>query len=303
MRKTEFMNIVQEKRKSSFPTAFDLAYDSFCTLGLDKKDKSFFLASASECIEKLRAECWREFLKSEDAFTKRVLKDESLKMDYTGLTPQGAVCHFIDEKTYDIYDLCLSNTQSRRSRAGKEFEAIIEMLLIGCDIPYTSQGNIGKNFFTKKGLGKMVDEVIPGATHYIISKRKCILISAKTTLRERWQEVAEEMARTGAKEMYLATLDEKITPPVLKSLAEENIIITTTRAIKEKFYAKAVEVITFEELLTACENLGTYWEAYDFSDEEKTEIIKTYERQYEENKAEKPYVAAYAKRMIEKIEK
>ena len=277
MRKTEFMNIVQEKRKSSFPTAFDLAYDSFCTLGLDKKDKSFFLASASECIEKLRAECWREFLKSEDAFTKRVLKDESLKMDYTGLTPQGAVCHFIDEKTYDIYDLCLSNTQSRRSRAGKEFEAIIEMLLIGCDIPYTSQGNIGKNFFTKKGLGKMVDEVIPGAT--------------------------QEMARTGAKEMYLATLDEKITPPVLKSLAEENIIITTTRAIKEKFYAKAVEVITFEELLTACENLGTYWEAYDFSDEEKTEIIKTYERQYEENKAEKPYVAAYAKRMIEKIEK
>lgn len=303
MNQSEFLERVKKKRRETFPSAFDLAYSSFCTLGFDRESPAFFLSSASQCVERLREECWVEFLKAEDIFTKRILREESEKASYAGLTQHEAVSAFIDKHMPDIYDLCLSNTQSRRSRAGKEFEAIIEMLLIGCDIPYTSQGNIGKNFFTEKGLGKMVDEVIPGTTHYIVNKRKCILISAKTTLRERWQEVAEEMTRTGAKEMYLATLDEKITPPVLKTLSEENIVITTTRNIKEKNYASNVEVIAFEDLLSVCLGLGKYWNTYQFSAEEKEEIISGYKKQYQDSKDKKPYVANYAQEMIRMFSK
>lgn len=108
-----------------------------------------------------------------------------------------AVTWFVETFPEEIYSLTLSNTQSRRSRAGKEFEAIIELILIGANIPIDSQGNIGKKAFVEKGLGKLVDIVSPGAIEYNLNKRNTVLISAKTTLRERWQEVPEEMGRTG----------------------------------------------------------------------------------------------------------
>ena len=82
--------------------------------------------------------------------------------------------------------------------------------MIGAGIPLDSQGNIGKQEFVNKGLGKLVDLVSPGVLEYIVNKRNTVLISAKTTLRERWQEVPEEMGRTGAREMFLATLDTSI---------------------------------------------------------------------------------------------
>ncbi|MBR5495540.1 MAG: hypothetical protein IKV71_07950, partial [Psychrobacter sp.] len=68
------------------------------------------------------------------------------------------------------------------------------------------------------------------------NKRNTVLISAKTTLRERWQEVPEEMGRTGAKEMFLATLDDTISNEVLNTLYEANINITTTKANKNEIY-------------------------------------------------------------------
>lgn len=79
------------------------------------------MENASECIEKLRDECSKEFLKAENNFTKNILKDAANQMSFDGLTTYDAVHNFIDEHVYNIYDLCLSNTQSRRSRAGKEF--------------------------------------------------------------------------------------------------------------------------------------------------------------------------------------
>lgn len=298
---TKFMKNVKQKRTDSFPKSFDIAYDSFIALGFDQYDKNFFLENASECIEKLREECWKEFLKAEDNFTKRILKDAANQMVFDGLTTYDSVYHFIDEHVYDIYDLCLSNTQSRRSRAGKEFEAIIEMMLIGSELPYDGQGNIGKEIFTKKGLGKMVDEVVPGVVQYNINKRRCILISAKTTLRERWQEVSEEMARTGAKEMFLATLDEKISNPVLQSLSEENIVITTTKSIKDKYYKNNVEVITFEDLLQICSDNKTYWENFNYTDEQYEEILDNFNQQYENHLNRHPYVAKYALKMIKDL--
>lgn len=176
-------------------------------------------------------------------------------------------------------------------------------MLIGSELPYDGQGNIGKQIFTTKGLGKMVDEVVPGVIQYSINKRKCILISAKTTLRERWQEVSEEMSRTGAKEMFLATLDETISPPVLQNLSEENIVITTTKSIKNKCYKNNEEVITFEDLLQSCAVKQPYWNAYDYSEEQRNEILDNFNQQYLNNINKHPYVAKYALKMIETFKK
>ncbi|WP_258034051.1 type II restriction endonuclease [Campylobacter concisus] len=203
----EYKNLVKEKRKEGFKQPYDLVYDNFITLGYDKVPKEFFLSNASEVVEKLRNSCWSEFQPLEKDLTSKMLKelvdDEYIKT----LTPIEAITWFVEEFPEHIYALTLSNTQSRRSRAGKEFESIIELILIGAGIPLDSQGNIGKQEFVNKGLGKLVDLVSPGVLEYIVNKRNTVLISAKTTLRERWQEVPEEMGRTGAREMFLATLD------------------------------------------------------------------------------------------------
>lgn len=132
------------------------------------------------------------------------------------MTVKEGIEKFTSKHTDEIYALQLSNTQSRRSRAGKEFESIIELVLMGANIEFVTQGSIGSGVFESSELAKLVDCVVPGAAEYNLNKRNTSLISTKTSLRERWQEVGDEMSRTKAKEMYLVTLDESISEKTLK---------------------------------------------------------------------------------------
>ena len=296
-----FQDYTKKARQDLFPSAFELAYRSFMDLGYNKKDKEFFIKNASECVESLRKQCWEEFLIAEMEFTKNVILETAKTIDYKNTSGVESVRLFLDENIENIYSLCLSNTQSRRSRAGKEFESIIELLLMGLELPFDTQGKLGVALFASKGLGKMLDEVVPGVIQYEIDKRRTILISAKTTLRERWQEVKEEMDRTGAKEMCLATIDENVSTQVLTQLKTENIVLTTTKAIKEKRYPNETIVITFEELFDNCETNEEYWDKYPFRDDTKQELISKYESQINKYKGKYPYYVAYLRKMIAKL--
>lgn len=298
---TNFSDYTKKARQELFPSAFELAYRSFIDLGFDKKDKEFFMKNASECVEALRTQCWEEFLIAEIEFTKNVILEIAKTIDYQNTSGVDSVELFLDENIENIYSLCLSNTQSRRSRAGKEFESIIELLLMGLELPFDAQGKLGVALFASKGLGKMLDEVVPGVIQYEIDKRRTILISAKTTLRERWQEVKEEMDRTGAKEMYLATIDEKVSTQVLTQLKTENIVLTTTKAIKKEKYPNETIVISFEELFENCLTNEEYWNKYPFVDETKHELINKYEAQINKYGNKYPYYLAYLEKMIAKL--
>lgn len=233
----DFNNLVRTERQKLFRTPYDIVYDSFEKLEYNKKSSKDFETDASLMLENLRAECWDIFSKEEKLFTTKMLKEIiKYNQEIQNMNGLEAISEFVEHYPEHIYSLSLSNTQSRRSRAGKEFEAIIELLLMGADISIDSQGNIGKDLFIKKGLGKIVDLVSPGIIEYTLIKTRAVLISAKTSLRERWQEVPEEMARTGASKMYLVTLDTTISESVLKILYESNIIIVVTRNIKENHY-------------------------------------------------------------------
>lgn len=261
----EYKKIIAMERNNFFKNSFDRAYQAFIELGLDKKKSEYFEKNASAAIENMRSQCWTDFLKEESEFTSYMMKKLIPTLSYKGLSVNEALEYYIDTYPEHIYQLCLSNTQSRRSRAGKEFEHILELILIGAGIPIDSQGNIGKENFVEKGLGKLVDTVSPGVTEFEINKRNCVLISAKTTLRERWQEVPEEMGRTGAREMFLATLDEHITKPVLDTLYEANIQLTTTAANKKAQYAKNSRILTFEDLIEICKSNNQMWDNYQYS--------------------------------------
>ena len=298
----EYKNLVKEKRKEGFKQPYDLVYDNFITLGYDKVPKEFFLSNASEVVEKLRNSCWSEFQQLEKDFTSKMLKelvdDEYIKT----LTPIEAITWFVEEFPEHIYALTLSNTQSRRSRAGKEFESIIELILIGAGIPLDSQGNIGKQEFVNKGLGKLVDLVSLGVLEYIVNKRNTVLISAKTTLRERWQEVPEEMGRTGAREMFLATLDTSISSDVLNTLYEANIQVTTTKNIKETYYSDNERVLTFEKLVEICLDNVSHWKNFNYTVEQNEQMIELITKQIEKHQNHK-FVEEYYDERLKNIKK
>ena len=261
----EYQNMVKQTRAALFPSPFELVYTQFLKLGLDQRDESYFAAHASEIMEELRTQSWDAFVPLEREFTSNMLQKLVHAEDVVEMGAVEAITWIFNQYPEHIYQLSLSNTQSRRSRAGKEFEAIIELILLGAGIPLDSQGNIGKAFFVEKGLGKLVDVVSPGVVEYTKNKRMARLISAKTSLRERWQEVPEELGRTGAGEMFLVTLDSAASDQVLAQLYEQNIQLVTTRDVKDRAYQGNERVLTFEDMILELQKNFASWERISYS--------------------------------------
>ena len=283
---------IRYERTNHFATPFDMAYEAFVDLEYDKKDSRFFRENASTFVENMCSQCWAEYVPHEKEFTTRLLRMLIDREKVCDMSPVEAIEDFVMEYPMHIYKLSLSNTQSRRSRAGKEFEAILELLLIGSDVPADTQGSVGKQAFAKNGLGKLVDFVSPGVVQYLRNKRNTTLISAKTTLRERWQEVPEEVVRTGTREMYLATLDEDITEETRTVLYEANVILATTRGNKERNYADDQRIVTFEELIEIAMEAADKWNAYNYSENDFAGMKRYLQSQV--NKHENhPYVKNY----------
>jgi len=124
-----------------------------------------------------------------------------------------------------MYRIALSNTQSRRSRAGKTFEAIIYKIYESLGYEFDSQSKVGRKTFDELGLGKKVDSILPNIDFFGKRRNKTIIGTMKTTLRERWQEVAEEIERTKIPEIHLLTADENISSSKAKEMANHNIVV------------------------------------------------------------------------------
>ncbi len=251
----QFKERVKQARESNVLTANELVNKASKTLKLDTKNKDYFFSNASQVIEDLRQECWNEFLDAERNFTRQMLLSLIDEDQFKEMKGNEAVTYYVMEFPEEIYALSLSNTQSRRARAGKEFELIIEKVFKLAGIEVESQGEIAKGFYEENNLSKLIDLIVPSAEQFQRDKRKCIFVTAKTTLRERWQEIPEEMSRTGINVAYLATLDKNISDNVEKLLYEGNIVITTTKSIKEECYLNNERIITFEDLLSIASKL------------------------------------------------
>lgn len=298
----QYKNHVKNHRKVYFSDdmPYEFIYRQFKNQGYTFKPINFFFENASTIIETIRERAWQEFQAKEHLFTSQMLSSLYTKQDVENMTSSEAIAWFVEKFPMHIYNLNLSNTQSRRSRAGKEFEAIIELILIGADIPMDSQGNIGKSVFISKGLGKMVDIVSPGSLEYTLNKRDTVLISAKTTLRERWQEVPEEMGRTGAREMFLVTLDDTISKEVIENLNDNNIQVVTTSSIKSTKYSNYHSVISFEKLLMILQETAVKWTDFDYPKEIISEMKNNIQKQLIKHSNYK-FVADYYNRLLLKI--
>lgn len=145
-----------------------------------------------------------------------------------------------------LYALSLSSTNSRRARAGGTFEMLIEKCLDIFNYPYQNQSSLGTEFYNSNRIGKKVDLIIPGRKAYEQRRTACAIVSAKTTLRERWQEVVEELNRSNVRHIYLATLDEGITGNQIDIMKEYNITLVVRKLEKVSKFSKAGNVESFE---------------------------------------------------------
>ena len=162
-----------------------------------------------------------------------------------------------------LYDLSLSSTNSRRARAGQTFEMLIEKALDIFSYPYQNQSSLGTEFYASHRIGKKVDLIIPGRVAYEQRRTACGIVSAKTSLRERWQEVVEELNRSNVRHIYLATLDDTITSNQLELMKEYNITLIVRRSEKESKFADAGTVESFDIFFdTTVPHLLAAWPRY-----------------------------------------
>jgi hypothetical protein len=138
--------------------------------------------------------------------------------------------------------LMLSAAQQRKSRAGYSYEHHIEAMLKGGNIPFEKQVIIEAK--------KRPDFVLPSLAFIDSSNAEAasgLILSAKTTLRERWKQVEREM---GNRRLYLTTVDENIAGNAIDDMASIRITLVIPERLKkakETEYAGHKNVITFRE--------------------------------------------------------
>lgn len=263
-----FASHIKEKRKSLIKSPKDAAAVATqrCSGDIDA-----LLANGrvSDAIVTLRQEAYDVFLEDESIFNGVILSDIGLKFDTPKINLElasktlfnGTHNSFEDFNALVsavfgkyagsvspyIYQLCLSNTQSRRSRAGKVFEGIIYFLYEYFGFPYESQSTIGRQSFTDLGLGKVVDSILPSTQAFKTFRKQTIVGSMKTTLRERWQEVVEEIQRSTLPNIYLLTVDTDISENKIDQMNQHNIVLVVLQSVKSQSWVFGKHnVIDFE---------------------------------------------------------
>ncbi|WP_445679990.1 type II restriction endonuclease [Radicibacter daui] len=121
--------------------------------------------------------------------------------------------------------LLLSASQQRKSRAGYSYEHHIEAMLKGGNIPFEKQVIIEAK--------KRPDFILP-SLGFIDSGREDaksgMILSAKTTLRERWKQVQREM---GNRRLFLTTVDENIAGNAIDDMASLGVSLVVPERLLE----------------------------------------------------------------------
>lgn len=275
----KFDTVIREYRNKNIRASGEIVE---FVLEFDRKYIELLQAKeVSKFIYELREAVWTEYLKDEVDFNAILMKDlytllETPKDILDGLLEKvvpdmnrGELADVVREicgeyagRVYPyIYRLSLSNTQSRRSRAGITFESIIYKIYDLLEYPYDSQGKIGRKIFDDVGLGKKVDSILPGIECFRKRRNKTIVGTMKTSLRERWQEVAEEIERTKIPEIHLLTVDENIALNKAMEMSNHNIIVVAYNWVAESETLKSLKnIISFEEyLFDEIPSIMNYW--------------------------------------------
>lgn len=165
-------------------------------------------------------ELFREFQRRERAVevVRAILGDEPSQ-----LSPSDLLRHLVNGIA-EIDRIMLSASQQRKSRAGYSFEHHIEAMLADGSIPFSKQVIMEAK--------KRPDFVLPSLPHLksaATGPAAGLILSAKTTLRERWKQVQREMNES---DLFLATVDEAIAANAIEDMASMGIILVVPESLK-----------------------------------------------------------------------
>lgn len=137
----------------------------------------------------------------------------------------------------ELDSIFLSAAQTRKSRAGLSFEHHVGRLFKDGRIRHEAQAVFG---------GRRPDFVLPGVKELNI-KGDAVIVSLKTTLRERWKQLALEKP-FGA--VFLATVDDRVSGEAITEMDKNSITLIVPESLKkakESAYAGYDNVITFRQ--------------------------------------------------------
>jgi hypothetical protein len=176
--------------------------------------------SLREISRSIEWELFREYQRRERAveIVRLIMGDAP-----TTPTPSQIIRRLVDE--YPALDaILLSASQQRKSRAGYSYEFHIEAMLFGGRVPFEKQVVIEAK--------KRPDFILPSLkfTRQISDQPTTgLILSAKTTLRERWKQVEREK---GGLELYLTTVDENIAGNAIEDMASIGITLVVPESLK-----------------------------------------------------------------------
>ena len=149
----------------------------------------------------------------------------------------------------ELRTLFLSISQSRKSRGGKDWELQIGRLLRLMDVPYEPPDATYR-----------VDFMIPSYEHYQRNRNQCIVVSAKRTLRERWQEVVDELHKMNCPNVYLATAEERVSEDKKNDIWRRNIYLVVWDEVKARDFADDDSVVSYTQLANQIiPHFARYW--------------------------------------------
>lgn len=146
-----------------------------------------------------------------------------------------------------LWTLFLSISQSRKTRGGKDFELALSGLLDLMNIRHERQP-----------ARYRADFILPSMDVYRRDRNLAIVLSAKRTLRERWQEVVDELQRMNSPNVYLATTDESISLEKQREIAQRNIYLVVWDEVKQASFSDDSLVVGYSEFVN---RILTHFEA------------------------------------------
>lgn len=164
-----------------------------------------------------------------------ILGDEPRDLDFAD------VIRRLVNSIAEIDGLMLSASQQRKSRAGYSYEHHIEAMLEGGMIPFQKQVVIQSK--------KRPDFVLPNLSRLNQVNSDALILSAKTTLRERWKQVEREK---GDSDLYLSTVDETVAGSAIEDMGSIGVVLVVPESLvksDETEYAKYENVITFKHFV------------------------------------------------------
>jgi len=136
----------------------------------------------------------------------------------------------------------LSASQQRKTRAGRSFENHLAAMLKDGRIAFEEQTILG---------GRRPDFVMPGVRVLGLRNSRpfleAMILSAKTTLRERWKQVTHERFNCA---IFLATVDDRVSKQALDEMQDAGIGLVVPESLKkskETWYPGHPNVISFRE--------------------------------------------------------